>query len=216
MQWRIAPRDCFGVVAILYGMTWRNCLTENQSELKESQAFESQNWQMLTSIWLLIAGEKEINWDWLTRMNNWLADEVITSRVVAKELARMDENQTRELSHLINQMATVLEIFSQPNPFKPRDEDTKTRLHKLTEILADLNEWREEIEKSNLDAKGKKSSFLPKSTWFAWQLILTNVPAICHWAFEKFPQNYICPSKFKNLQNILENHFSQVFTIVIM
>jgi len=143
-------------------------------------------------------------------MNNRLADEVIASKKVAEELKTMNENETRETAHLIKQMAQVLDIFSQPKPFRPREEETKKQLQKLNDILADLKQWEEEIENSTLDAKGKKASFLPSSTWFAWRLILTNVPEICKWAFEKFPDNYILPTKFKNLQNILESHFSQV------
>ncbi len=145
-------------------------------------------------------------------MNNRLADEVIASKKVAEELKTMDENQTRETAYLIEQMAVVLEIFSQSRPFYPRNEETKKQLQKLKDILADLKQWEEEIESSTLDAKGKKASFLPSSTWFAWKLILTNVPKICEWAFEKFPDRYILPTKFKNLQNILESHFSQVVT----
>lgn len=145
-------------------------------------------------------------------MNNQLAEEAIADKDVAAELRQMNEKENSELAHLIDQMAIIQDIFSSKRPFK-NDETTHKQFGKMKEILDDLSDWEKEIQNSTLDEKGKKYSFLPKSTMLAWRLILTNVPNICCWMFEKFPGCYIFGATFKNLQNILENYFSQVYLL---
>jgi hypothetical protein len=142
-------------------------------------------------------------------MNNQLAEETIANSYVANELRKVNENQSRELAHLIDQMTTIMEIFTGREPF--RKDNSEERFNVLKNILDDFSEWEKEIQNSDLDAKEKKSSFLPKATWLAWKLILTNAPRICRWIYQQFPKNYVLPQKFRNLQNTLENHFSQVY-----
>jgi hypothetical protein len=116
-------------------------------------------------------------------MNNRLAEETIACKLVADELRKIGEN---ELAHLIDQMAIIREIFSPGRPFK-EDATTEAQFNKMKEILDDLNEWKSEIENSNLNEKEKKHRFLPKATYLAWRLILTNVPKICDLYISQVP-----------------------------
>jgi hypothetical protein len=150
--------------------------------------------------------EAHVNLTTYSKMNNRLAEETIADIAVANEMKIIDEHGTEETRNFIKNMHIVSKIFSDPKPVRDCNDP---RLQQLKDILVDLNNWYDEIQTLPNESNSSNAKyFLPKPTWFAWKLILQNIPDMIVFLLTACPKRYICLFRIKNLQNKLENRFN--------